>query len=152
MKKETLKCNFCGRQKKETKVLMGGGIDSNSHICDICIETGHKLVLDESESEKILMATSNNKIGDITYKSLKFRSKLLNLFLGVGMALTIIKYIINWFFKISLDKFYDNIINIWWILSALIIAAIFIDMFQYILIKLKKEEEKLSDDNDNLLA
>jgi ATP-dependent Clp protease ATP-binding subunit ClpX len=47
MTKSTLECSFCGRKKKETMLLIAG---INAHICDICIEQAHGIILEELKS------------------------------------------------------------------------------------------------------
>ncbi len=37
-------CSFCGREKKETQLLVAG---LNAHICDSCIEQAHTMVEEE---------------------------------------------------------------------------------------------------------
>lgn len=53
MAKEILECSFCGRQKKDTNLLIAG---INSHICDKCIEQAHGIVIEEA-----LVSNSNNQ-------------------------------------------------------------------------------------------
>jgi ATP-dependent Clp protease ATP-binding subunit ClpX len=53
MAKPKLECSFCGRKKAETKLLIAG-IDA--HICDICIEQAHGIVLEELKSQGIVNA------------------------------------------------------------------------------------------------
>ena len=38
------KCSFCGREKKETNILIAG---LSGHICDRCIEQAHEIILEE---------------------------------------------------------------------------------------------------------
>jgi len=38
------KCSFCGREKKETNLLIAG---LSGHICDRCIEQAHEIILEE---------------------------------------------------------------------------------------------------------
>ncbi|MGE0087982.1 MAG: ATP-dependent Clp protease ATP-binding subunit ClpX [Bacteroidales bacterium] len=38
------KCSFCGRDKKETNLLIAG---MSAHICDQCIEQAHEIVVEE---------------------------------------------------------------------------------------------------------
>jgi ATP-dependent Clp protease ATP-binding subunit ClpX len=38
------KCSFCGRDKKETNLLIAG---MSAHICDRCIEQAHEIVVEE---------------------------------------------------------------------------------------------------------
>ena len=42
--KTPLLCSFCGREKRETQLLVAG---KNAHICDHCIEQAHHLVGEE---------------------------------------------------------------------------------------------------------
>ena len=46
MTKEALKCSFCGKQKSDTNLLIAG---LGAHICDLCIEQAHGIVLEESK-------------------------------------------------------------------------------------------------------
>lgn len=45
-KKENLTCSFCGREKKDTNVLIAG---INGHICDHCIRQAHGIVVEEMD-------------------------------------------------------------------------------------------------------
>jgi ATP-dependent Clp protease ATP-binding subunit ClpX len=47
MAKEKFECSFCGRKKAETNLLIAG---MDAHICDLCIEQAHGIVLEESKS------------------------------------------------------------------------------------------------------
>ncbi|HRW62454.1 MAG TPA: ClpX C4-type zinc finger protein, partial [Bacteroidales bacterium] len=38
------KCSFCGRDKKETNLLIAG---LSGHICDRCVEQAHEIVMEE---------------------------------------------------------------------------------------------------------
>ena len=42
------KCSFCGRTRKETKLLVAG---LESHICDNCIEQAHNILIEETHSK-----------------------------------------------------------------------------------------------------
>lgn len=42
------KCSFCGREKKETNLLIAG---LSGHICDRCIEQAHDIVLEELQKK-----------------------------------------------------------------------------------------------------
>jgi ATP-dependent Clp protease ATP-binding subunit ClpX len=44
MAKISEKCSFCGREKKETKLLIAG---FNAHICDRCIGQAHDILVEE---------------------------------------------------------------------------------------------------------
>lgn len=46
MTKEALECSFCGKQKSDTNLLIAG---LGAHICDLCIEQAHGIVLEESK-------------------------------------------------------------------------------------------------------
>ena len=46
MTKEALECSFCGKQKSDTNLLIAG---LDAHICDLCIEQAHGIVLEESK-------------------------------------------------------------------------------------------------------
>ncbi len=48
-KKENLSCSFCGREKKETNVLIAG---INGHICDHCIRQAHGIVMEETDMKE----------------------------------------------------------------------------------------------------
>jgi len=43
------KCSFCGRTKKDVKLLIGG---ISGHICDICIEQAHSILLEDGRNRK----------------------------------------------------------------------------------------------------
>jgi ATP-dependent Clp protease ATP-binding subunit ClpX len=46
MTKKALECSFCGKQKSDTNLLIAG---LGAHICDLCIEQAHGIVLEESK-------------------------------------------------------------------------------------------------------
>ena len=46
MTEEALECSFCGKQKSDTNLLIAG---LGAHICDLCIEQAHGIVLEESK-------------------------------------------------------------------------------------------------------
>ncbi len=46
MTKEALECSFCGKQKSDTHLLIAG---LGAHICDLCIEQAHGIILEESK-------------------------------------------------------------------------------------------------------
>ncbi|MBI1315574.1 ATP-dependent Clp protease ATP-binding subunit ClpX [bacterium] len=48
-KKESLSCSFCGRDKKDTNVLIAG---INGHICDHCIRQANGIVNEELDSRE----------------------------------------------------------------------------------------------------
>lgn len=48
-KKENLSCSFCGREKKETNVLIAG---INGHICDHCIRQANGIVVEETDMKE----------------------------------------------------------------------------------------------------
>jgi len=48
-KKEALSCSFCGRDKKDTNVLIAG---INGHICDHCIRQANGIVNEELDSRE----------------------------------------------------------------------------------------------------
>jgi ATP-dependent Clp protease ATP-binding subunit ClpX len=48
MAKNKQECSFCGRKKSEANLLISG-IDS--HICDMCIEQAHGIVIEEVKSQ-----------------------------------------------------------------------------------------------------
>lgn len=48
-KKENLTCSFCGRDKKDTNVLIAG---INGHICDHCIRQAHGIVVEEMDMKE----------------------------------------------------------------------------------------------------
>ena len=41
---ESIRCSFCGREKKEVNVLIAG---ITGHICDSCISQAHLIVKEE---------------------------------------------------------------------------------------------------------
>ena len=45
-------CSFCGRDKKEVKVLIAG---VTGHICDVCISQAFKIVSEEAGAQKGLI-------------------------------------------------------------------------------------------------
>ena len=54
------KCSFCGRERKDTNLLIAG---VSGHICDSCIEQAHS-ILDEEFKKK-----SNFNVSDIRITS-----------------------------------------------------------------------------------
>lgn len=48
-KKENLSCSFCGRDKKDTNVLIAG---INGHICDHCIRQANGIVVEEMDMKE----------------------------------------------------------------------------------------------------
>ncbi len=56
-KKESVSCSFCGRDKRETEVLIAG---LDAHICDKCIEQAYQIVQEETQS-------GNNKANKIKF-------------------------------------------------------------------------------------
>ncbi len=48
-KKESLSCSFCGREKKDTNVLIAG---INGHICDHCIRQAYGIVVEEMNTKE----------------------------------------------------------------------------------------------------
>ncbi|TNE30665.1 MAG: ATP-dependent Clp protease ATP-binding subunit ClpX [Bacteroidetes bacterium] len=48
--KENLSCSFCGRDKKDTNILIAG---INGHICDQCILQAYNIVSEELESKEV---------------------------------------------------------------------------------------------------
>lgn len=58
MPKENIKCSFCGRDKRDTNVLIAG---ITGHICDYCIAQAQNIVRDEFQqksSQSVLNALS----------------------------------------------------------------------------------------------
>jgi len=47
--KESLSCSFCGREKKDTNVLIAG---INGHICDHCIRQAYGIVVEEMDMKE----------------------------------------------------------------------------------------------------
>jgi ATP-dependent Clp protease ATP-binding subunit ClpX len=56
MKNKEIKCSFCGRDKRETQVLVAG---LNGHICDQCITQAQSIVQEET-SERSKAALSSH--------------------------------------------------------------------------------------------
>ncbi len=56
MDQENVKCSFCGRDKRETEVLIAG---ITGHICDNCVEQAKGIVKEEM-SEKVNQELSSN--------------------------------------------------------------------------------------------
>lgn len=48
--KENLSCSFCGRDKKDTNILIAG---INGHICDQCILQAYNIVSEELETKEV---------------------------------------------------------------------------------------------------
>ena len=49
MAKTTERCSFCGRDKKDTNMLIAG---LNAHICDYCVLQAKEIISEEINSEK----------------------------------------------------------------------------------------------------
>lgn len=50
MAKDTsIRCSLCGRDKKESKILIAG---VNGHVCDTCIQQAHNIIKEESAGEQ----------------------------------------------------------------------------------------------------
>lgn len=50
MAKDTaIRCSLCGRDKKESKILIAG---INGHVCDACIQQAHNIIKEESVGEQ----------------------------------------------------------------------------------------------------
>ena len=45
--KSSIKCSFCGRDKRDTSMLIAG---ITGHICDKCIEQAYNIVREESST------------------------------------------------------------------------------------------------------
>lgn len=58
-KTEYTGCSFCGREKKETNILIAG---INGHICDHCITQAHGIIEDELGNKKKISKTQSFKI------------------------------------------------------------------------------------------
>lgn len=48
-KKDNIYCSFCGRDKSETDIIIAG---MDAHICNVCIEQAHQIVLEEASGKK----------------------------------------------------------------------------------------------------
>ncbi len=48
-KENFIKCSFCGRDKREAKMLIAG---QNGHICEICVAEAYKIVSADNETSK----------------------------------------------------------------------------------------------------
>ena len=58
-KKEHLSCSFCGREKKDTSVLIAG---IHGHICDNCIKQAGTIVHEEMEEKERSALAENLKL------------------------------------------------------------------------------------------
>ena len=58
-KKEHLSCSFCGREKKDTSVLIAG---IHGHICDNCIKQAGSIVHEEMEEKERSALAENLKL------------------------------------------------------------------------------------------
>ncbi len=67
MKKDEINCSFCGRESGDVGLLISG-IDA--HICNECIEQGHR-ILSEEDSHKAKTASSSFKIDLLKPKEIK---------------------------------------------------------------------------------
>ncbi|WP_372645251.1 ClpX C4-type zinc finger protein, partial [Ancylomarina sp.] len=48
------KCSFCGRDKKDTNLLIAG---ISGHICDSCIDQAHEIIKEEAKTNSDLNLT-----------------------------------------------------------------------------------------------
>lgn len=48
-KKDNVYCSFCGQSKSETDIMIAG---INAHICNVCIDQAHQILLDEFAGRK----------------------------------------------------------------------------------------------------
>ena len=48
---EVIKCSFCQKNKQDTEILIAG---SDAHICDLCIEQAHEIVIADSKKSSEL--------------------------------------------------------------------------------------------------
>ena len=48
-KKNNIQCSFCGSSKSETDIMIAG---MDAHICNVCIEQAHQIVMEESVGRK----------------------------------------------------------------------------------------------------
>ena len=66
MEQENVKCSFCGRDKRETEVLIAG---ITGHICDNCVEQAKSIVKEEMSDKVNEELTSNiNLLKPIDFK------------------------------------------------------------------------------------
>jgi len=70
------RCSFCGREKKDTNLLIAG---ISGHICDRCIEQAYTIVQEELGSK------GEFDLGEITLLKPKEIMSFLNLYV-VGQA------------------------------------------------------------------
>lgn len=79
MSKQNLSCSFCGRKKAETHILIAG-IDA--HICDLCIEQAHGIVLEEVGN------SSNSELSEamLLHKPIEIKSFLDEYVIGQNAA------------------------------------------------------------------
>jgi ATP-dependent Clp protease ATP-binding subunit ClpX len=65
--RDTLRCSFCGKSKHDTVMLIAG-IDG--HICDMCVEQAHQIIVEEAVDTKRVFPKFNVP-KDITPLSIK---------------------------------------------------------------------------------
>jgi ATP-dependent Clp protease ATP-binding subunit ClpX len=85
-KNQILSCSFCGRNKNEVSILLSG---INAHICDICIEQGHALVMQElkiSPKEYIDTKSNHNNKTMNLLKPMEMKAKLDEFVIGQDEA------------------------------------------------------------------
>ena len=80
MAEKSDKCSFCGRERKEVKLLISG-IDAN--ICDACVDQA-RLILKEEDSLKQLIINVRNRYSDLTDREQK--NKILNYLTRKGFS------------------------------------------------------------------
>src|SRR4051812_17504143 len=66
MKNKDIKCSFCGRDKRETLVLVAG---ISGHICDQCIAQAQSIVQEEThERTKTSMSSQMTRLKPLEIK------------------------------------------------------------------------------------
>ena len=48
-KDTTIRCSLCGRDKKESKILIAG---INGHVCDNCVTQAYSIIKEENAGEQ----------------------------------------------------------------------------------------------------
>ncbi len=105
MEKNNIFCSFCGKDKKDTEVLVAG---NKSHICNLCISQANKIIEEENQSDNY--SKLNKQLSLV--KPEKIHSFLNQYVIGQKNAKKILSVAVyNHYKRISHNKI-DNIVEI----------------------------------------
>ncbi|MAJ97914.1 MAG: ATP-dependent Clp protease ATP-binding subunit ClpX [Flavobacteriales bacterium TMED288] len=105
MEKNNIFCSFCGKDKKDTEVLIAG---NKSHICNLCISQANKIIEEENQSDSY--SKINKQLSLV--KPEKIHSFLDQYVIGQEIAKKILSVAVyNHYKRISNNKI-DNTVEI----------------------------------------